>query len=363
VDPLAIVLFMVGIGLLVAGADVLVKGASDLAVSLGISPLVVGLTVVAFGTSAPEAAVSVQSTWAGEGDIALGNVIGSNILNVLLILGISALVAPLAVSRQLLRLDVPLMIAVSFLPLFLGLDGRIGRLEGALLFSGVLGYTAFLVTSSRRERSAARLRSGNVAPEPERGMVVNLLMLAGGLGMLLLGSRWLVEGAVVFATLLGVNQLVIGLTVVALGTSLPEVATSVLASLRGQREIAVGNVVGSNIFNVLFVLGVAGLAAPDGVPVLPAALTFDIPVMIAVAAACLPIFFTGYMISRWEGALFFAFYLAYTTFLVLDATRHDALPIFREAMLYFVLPLTAITLAMLALHEIRNRPGEGESPS
>ena len=358
-EPITIVLFVVGLVLLLLGAETLVKGAVDLAVTFGISPLVVGLTVVAFGTSVPEAAVSVQSGFSGGGDLALGNVVGSNILNILLILGLSALVAPLIVSRQLLRFDVPVMIGVSFLPLLMGLDGRIGRLEGLVLFVGVVAYTGFLVRKSRRERIAglARIATEEVPESPGRSLWGNLGLVALGMGMLVLGSRWLVEGAVELATLMGVNELVIGLTVVAAGTSLPEVATSILASVRGERDIAVGNVVGSNIFNVLFVMGAAGLAAPEGIPVIPAALTFDLPVMIAVAMACLPIFFTGYIISRWEGGLFVAYYLAYTSFLVLDATGHGALPIFTEAMVFFVLPLTAVSLLMLAWNELRQDPG------
>ena len=358
-EPLTIVLFILGIGLLLVGADTLVKGAVDLAVSVGISPLVVGLTVVAFGTSAPEAAVSVQSTLAGGGDIALGNVVGSNILNILLILGLSALVTPLLVSRQLLRFDLPVMIGVSFLPLIFGLNGSIGRVEGAVLFLGVLAYTGFLVQKSRKERieGLARVATEEVPEAPRRGALANVALVLGGMGMLVLGSRWLVTGAVEMATLLGVNELVIGLTVVAAGTSLPEVATSILASARGQRDIAVGNVVGSNIFNVLFVMGAAGLVGPDGIPVIPAALTFDLPVMIAVALACFPIFFTGYVISRWEGALFVGYYVAYTCFLVLDASGHDALPIFTEAMVFFVLPLTAVSLVMLAWNELRQDRG------
>lgn len=358
-DPVTAVLFVIGLALLLLGADTLVKGAADLAVAAGISPLVVGLTVVAFGTSAPEAAVSVQSTLSGQGDLALGNVVGSNILNILLILGLSAVVTPLVVSRQLLRFDVPVMIGVSFLPLLFGLDGRIGRLEGAVLFGGVLSYTAFLIVQSRRARveGLARVATEDVPEASKRGVLPNLGLILLGLFMLVLGSRWLVGGAVQLATLLGVNELVIGLTVVAAGTSLPEVATSILAGLRGQRDIAVGNVVGSNTFNVLFVLGSAGLAAPEGVPVLPAALTFDLPVMIAVAMACLPIFFTGYLISRWEGILFLTYYAAYTSFLVLDATKHGALPVFSEAMIYFVLPLTAVSLLMLAWNELRRDSG------
>jgi cation:H+ antiporter len=304
-----------GILLLIAGAELLVKGASRIAGALGISPLVIGLTVVAFGTSAPEFAVTAGAAWTGQADVALGNVVGSNIFNVLFILGLSALVAPLVVSQQLVRLDVPLMIGVILVAAGLALDGRIGRLDGLLLFAGIVAYTAFLIRQSRREsaasgpsttpRSAPARRSPSWAP--------NLAYLAAGLIMLALGARWLVAGAVAAAQAFGVSELVIGLTVVAAGTSLPEVATSVLASLRGERDIAVGNVVGSNLFNLLGVLGFGGLIAPAGIPVAAGALTFDIPVMIGAAIVALPIFFTGYRIARWEGALLLGFYAAYTT--------------------------------------------------
>jgi cation:H+ antiporter len=317
---------------------------------VGVSPLVIGLTVVAFGTSAPELAVSLQASLDGQADIALGNVVGSNIANVLLILGISALIVPLVVSEQLVRLDVPLMIAASLLLLLFALDGSIGRWDGALFFGGIVAYTGFLVRQSRRE-TAAISAAAEAAPDAGTGQVgwlANTLLILAGLALLVLGSRWLVNGAVQVATLLGVSQLVIGLTVVAVGTSLPEIATSVLASLRGERDIAVGNVVGSNLFNILSVLGISAMVAPSGIPVARAALTFDIPVMIAVAVACLPIFFTGHLIARWEGAVFLAYYMIYTLYLVLNSTNHDALPAFSSAMLLFILPITAVTLGILA---------------
>ncbi|MBA3231591.1 MAG: calcium/sodium antiporter [Acidobacteria bacterium] len=345
------VLLLLGAVLLIAGAELLVKGASRLAARFGISPLVVGLTVVAFGTSAPEFAVTAGAAWAGEADLALGNVVGSNIFNVLFILGVSALVAPLVVSQQLVRLDVPLMIGVSLLVAALSLDGRVGRLDGALLFAGILAYTAFLIRQSRRESAAVRTEYDKAFGEPPSKaspLALNLLLIAVGLGMLALGARWLVAGAVAMAQAYGVSELVIGLTIVAAGTSLPEVATSVLASIRGERDIAVGNVVGSNLFNLLGVLGFGGLIAGGGIPVAAGALTFDIPVMIGAAIVALPIFFTGYRIGRREGALLLAFYIAYVGRLVMVAAEHPGLPQLETAMIYFVLPLTAVTLAVLA---------------
>lgn len=354
-SAMTVVLFVAGLGLLVLGAEWLVRGASRLAAALGISPLVIGLTVVAFGTSAPEVAVSVKSAWAGQPDLALGNVVGSNIFNVLLILGASAVVTPLLVSSQLIRLDVPVMIGLSVLTLLLAGDGSIGRLDGAILFAGAVAYTAFQIRQSRKESAAIRDEYAQEYGPRRTSTAANLSFIGAGLALLVLGSRWLVNGAVAFAQALGVSELVIGLTVVAAGTSLPEVATSILAAFRGERDIAVGNVVGSNIFNLLAVLGLAGLVAPSGLPAPAALLRFDLPVMVAVAIACLPIFASGATIARWEGALFLFYFAAYTAYVVLAAQQHDALPAFSAAMEAFVLPLTAVTLAVVGWRAWRAR--------
>jgi cation:H+ antiporter len=354
-----LLMFVAGMALLLYGADWLVRGASNLALSMGIAPLIIGLTVVAFGTSAPELAVSLLSASSGQPDIAMGNVVGSNIFNVLLILGLSAAVAPLVVSQQLVRIDVPIMVIVSVAVLLLGLDGRIGRLDGALLFGSLLAYLAFLFFEARK----GRLHAAQDLPEPDdpecgpslRCRLRNIARLLLGLGMLVLGSHWLVDAAVELATRLGVSQLVIGLTVVAVGTSLPELATSVIAAARGQRDIAVGNVVGSNLFNLLCVLGISGLVAPDGVGVAAQAISFDLPVMIAVAIACLPIFFVGNVIKRWEGMLFLGYGVVYIVRTVLDATGHALLPDLDVAMIVFVMPLTMITIAVVTVREVQQR--------
>lgn len=355
----AALFFVAGLVLLIVGAEALVRGASRLAAAVGVSPLVVGLTVVAFGTSSPELAVSVKAAFSGQANIAVGNVVGSNIFNVLFILGLSALIAPLVVAQQLVRLDVPLLIGVSVLMLLLGLDGRFGRVDGLLLFGGVVAYTLFLVRQSRRENQSVQqeyaAEFGATGAPRVPGWLVNVALVGAGLAMLVVGSRWLVDGAVTVARYLGVSDLVIGLTIIAAGTSLPEVVTSVVASLRGERDIAVGNVVGSNLFNILAVLGLSSLVAPSGIEVSAAALRFDIPVMIAVAIACLPVFFTDGMISRWEGAVLLAYYVAYTVFLILGATRHAALPVLSAAMLYFVLPLTVLTLAVVVVRAWRRQ--------
>lgn len=367
-------LFAAGAAALIAGAELLVRGAARLATAAGLAPLVVGLTVVAFGTSAPELAVTVGAAASGQGAVAVGNVIGSNIFNILFILGVSAVIAPLAVSSELVRLDVPIMIGASVAALLLALDGGIGRLDGALLFAAMLGYTGYLLVRGRR---ANREQSGTAQDEqtarepspatpdgaahapgsaPEAGRVRWLRdagLILAGLVLLVLGARWLVGAAVDTARALGMSELVVGLTIVAAGTSLPEVATSILASIRGQRDIAVGNVVGSNVFNLLAVLGLGGLVAPDGLPISTGALTFDLPVMIGVAVATLPIFFTGYLIARWEGLVFLGYYAAYTVFLVLHASMHPAADEFGAAILWFVLPLTALTIAVLAVRALR----------
>lgn len=348
----ALMLLLVGFALLVAGAELLVRGASRLAALFGISPLVIGLTVVAFGTGSPELAVSMQSAWTGRPDIAVGNVVGSNILNVLLVLGIAALIAPLRVSHQLVRIDVPLMIAVSFIFYLFAFNGSIGHGEGLLLFLGLVFYTIFAIRKSRRDTTRAAANDASVPTQDEPGHSMGrtfryAALVVVGLGLLVLGAQWMVEGAVAVARALGVSELIIGLTVVAVGTSLPEVAATVVAGLRGERDMAVGNVIGSNLFNILAVIGLSSLISSTGLQVSSAALRVDIPIMLAAAIACLPIFLTGHRIDRWEGGLFLAYYFAYTLYLFLYASAHDALPQFSGFMLGFVIPLTVVTLGIL----------------
>lgn len=348
--------FLGGLLLLIFGADWLVRGASKLAFRLGISPLVVGLTVVAFGTSAPELAINIQSSLGGQPDLALGNVVGSNIFNVLFILGLSALITPLLVDRQLIRLDVPLMLVASLAVYLLALDGNLSTLEGGLLFGSMLFYLIFIIRQSRHENQANDSQESS-QPSKLDLLPFQLLLILAGLAALVLGSKWLVEGAVAFARHFGVSELIIGLTIVAAGTSMPEVATSIMAALKGERDIAVGNVVGSNIFNLLSVLGLTSLLVPGGIPISTAALGFDLPVMVVVAFATLPIFFTGQIIDRWEGGIFLFYYIAYTLYLIMDATSHDLLPLFGTTMLYFIAPLTLITLYLLFYREKRRSKG------
>jgi cation:H+ antiporter len=355
-------MFLAGLLALIAGAELLVRGASRLALSFGLSPLVVGLTIVAFGTSAPEVAVSLGAVLEGQTDIALGNVVGSNIFNVLFILGVSALITPLVVNIQLIRQEVPILVGTSLLLLVLSLDGRVSALDGALLFGLLLAYTAFLVIQSRKETQAANDEyAAEVQPAApgswDSRLPVQLLLMAVGLTLLVLGAQWLVNAAVVFAKSLGVSDVVIGLTIVAAGTSMPEVATSVMAAVKGERDIAVGNVVGSSTFNILGCLGLSGLASGSlGLVVPEAVLNFDIWVMLAVALACIPVFMTGREIARWEGAVFLLYYVAYVAYLILAAQQHDALGAYSSIMMGFVVPLTVITLVVALLGRRTEQP-------
>ena len=355
----SVLLVVIGLAVLVAGGELLVRGAVRLAALARVSPLVIGLTVVAFGTSAPELAVSIRASWSGQSDVALGNIVGSNIANVLLILGLSSCVAPLVVSSQLVRFDVPLMILASAAMWALGWDGVLTRGDGALLFGALLVYIVWSIRASRREKAEVHEQfAKEYATGPRaRGtdLLVQSLFLLVGLGMLTAGSSWLVDGAVRLATWFGISQLVIGLTIVSIGTSLPELVTSIIAAVRGQRDIAVGNIVGSNLFNILCVAGLTSTIVPGGIAVSPEALRFDLPIMVAVAVACFPVFFTGHCIDRWEGALFFGYYLIYLTYQVVAAT-YPSVPLALPVLVFgFALPLTAITLLVSVIRSLRGR--------
>ncbi len=345
-------LIVAGLCVLLAGGEVLVRGASRLAALARVAPLIIGLTVVAFGTSAPELAVVLQSSFTGKTDLAIGNVVGSCIFNVLVVLGLTAIVLPVVVSARLVRIEVPLMIGASVLLWVFGLDGVLGRVDGLILFAGLIAYMSWTVWQARKESTrfrdefegAIETRAGAVRNGAIWKIAVQIGLVLLGLVLLVLGSKWLVGGSVTIAQRLGVSQLMIGLTIVAVGTSLPEIVTSILAGLRGHSEIAVGNVVGSNILNILAVLGLSSIVAPEGIAVSRDALYLDIPVMIAVSVACLPIFFTQYRIDRWEGYLFFGYYLAYTAYLIVHATHPAREHTLSVVMLGVVVPLTALTL-------------------
>jgi cation:H+ antiporter len=257
------------------------------------------------------------------------------------------------VHRQLVWIDVPIMIGLSAAAWAMAYDGRIGMVDGLIFLAAMLGYFALAVKLGRREGGG----SDEVPGDKPRGagpMLVQVVIIVVGLGLLLLGARWLVGGAVALAESLGIDQLVIALTVVAAGTSLPEIATSIIAAVRGQRDMAVGNIVGSNILNLAAILGASAVAAPDGLTVSPAAMWFDFPVMVAVAVACAPIFFTGHLIARWEGAVFLVYYVVYTAYVVLLATEHAALHTLQWALVVFAIPLTVLTLAVTLIRSVKH---------
>jgi cation:H+ antiporter len=360
----SILLILGGLVLLVFGGELLVRGASTIAAWLKIPPLIIGLTVVAFGTSAPELGVSVQAALIGSADVAVGNVVGSNIFNVLLILGVCAIITPLIVASQLVRFDVPLMIGMSVLTWLLSIDGVISLIDGEILFTLLIGYIIASIVLARRESRVVQdefAQEYSAADgELSRTLVdwlTQLAFIVVSLALLGIGSKWLVTGAVSIATWFGVSQLIIGMTIVAAGTSLPEVVTSVIASIRGERDIAVGNIVGSNIFNLSCVLGLSAMVAQDGIAVSPVAARFDMPVMIAVAAVCLPIFFTGQLIARWEGILFLIYYVMYTTYLILLETHPTAAQYLLRTVLLVVVPITALTIGSSVIASFRRPHG------
>jgi cation:H+ antiporter len=357
--------FGVGVAFLIIGAELLVRGGSGLATALGITPLVIGLTVAAFGTGAPELAVSVDAALAGKPEIALGNAVGSNIVNILLVLGFAALTTPMLVSGRLMWWDVPVMIGVSVLVLLLGLDGRIGRAGGLLMLSGFAAYTYWSVQQGRKVTKDLPTIGSVKQPDSEAkkspSAVTCVLLIVAGLSLLVFGARWVVIGAVTFARLFEFSELTIGLVILAPSTSLPEIATTVVAGVRKQREIAIGNIVGSNIFNILMVLGMTAVVAPAGLTVPPPAVRFDIPVMIASAMVCLPIFVTGREIARWEGGLLLFYYAAYSLYVLLGASHHVILPAFSLVMIAFVMPLTGLAL-LISFVGLWKKDGQAPRP-
>ena len=304
-----IALGILGGVMLYYGAEFLVKGGVSVALKFKITPLVIGLTLVAFATSAPELVVSLVSTLQGHGDVALGNATGSNICNIGLILGLSAVIAPLPVNRKLLKLDMPLLMASSLLlTLFFLLNKGVNRWQGALFFAGIIAYTVWSVVASRRE-GVPESDGGDEVEIKEVNIWLSLLLVAGGLLLLTFGARFFVNCATFIAGKLGVPEAVIALTVVALGTSLPELATSVVAALKHEQDIAIGNVVGSNIFNILCIMGAAPLVKPVAAPGLR---FFDFGAMLLFAAVLYVMMLCGKKISRAEGALLLAMDFIYT---------------------------------------------------
>ncbi|PYC24826.1 calcium/sodium antiporter [Pseudomonas mosselii] len=332
-----------GLVLLIIGAELLVRAALRLAGRLHVRPLIIGLSLVAFGSTAPQLTVSLQAAYQGAPDVAVGSVVGSNIFNVLVILGLAALIIPLRVSRQLVRLDIPLMILASALVYLLALNGQLGRLEGGLLLLGLLGYLAMLWHQSRHYARTYPAPS-TTHTSPLRFWSRTVLQVVVGLGLLSLAGHLLLEAVVEVATDLGLSERIIGLTVVAVCTSLPELAAALIAALRGEREIAVGTVIGSNLFNLLAVLGLTAVITPEPLSISPNALDFDLPVMLGVAALCLPVFYSGYRVTRAEGLVFLCLYLAYGLHVVAFTTGMPLAGRLERLMLFYVMPVLGVVL-------------------
>ena len=366
-NPVDIALIIGGLILLVAGGEAVVRGASTIAIKAGISPLVVGLVIVSAATSSPELAVTIDAVLQGQPELAVGNVIGSNIANILLILGLSAVIAPLAINRQVVRFDIPIMVGITVLLVVVSLDGRLGLFEGILLLGALILHAVMSIYLGRRETKAKVVHDDTLplgATPVATWLAIVLLVI--GVGLLAAGARLMVIGAVGIAESLGVSSLVIGLTVVAIATSLPELATSIVALLRGERDMAVGNIVGSNIFNIGLVLGLSAIVFGDGIPIPASAIALDMPIMLVTAVALLPVAFNRLVISRWEGAAFVLLFIAYISYVILASTEHGALTGFTNTMLWFVLPTLALIVTAQTVYEIgvrrRRRPsGDAEA--
>lgn len=347
-----------GLVMLIAGAELLVRAAVRLSARLRVRPLIMGLSIVAFGSSAPQMAISLQATLADNTDIAVGSVIGSSIFNILVILGLSALIIPLRVSRQLVRLDIPLMIGASVLVFVLAYNERLTPADGLILLAALVLYLVLLLRQSRHPARPLPCATGRRGSAPR---LSSMLLVLLGLGLLVFAGHLLLGAAVTVADDLGLSERVMGLTVIAISTSLPQLATSLLAALRGQRDIAVGNVIGSNLFNLLGVLGFTALVAPTPLSVSPNALDFDLPVLLSVALLCLPVFYSGYRITRAEGLLFLGLYLAYGLHVVSFTTGMPLAGKLEHLMLFFVLPALVAFLLFSSLRAWR-RQHKRETP-
>lgn len=311
-------LFLLGLSLLIVGAEMVVRGASRLALSMGIRPIVLGLTIVAVGTSMPELAVGVIASTQGSGALAVGNIAGTNVFNLIFILGLSALIQPLPLHARILKLELPVILAAATLMTALAWDGLLSRMDGGIMLLTAIAYTALLIQISRgevrevkrefQEAFDARLDKPNRAKET--------IILAAGLALSVLGADWLVDGAVGLARAWGFSDALIGLTIVAVGTSSPEMATTIVATIKGERDVAIGNLIGSSIYNILVILGATCLVPTGGIPVERQLLSFDIPIMVVVCYGAMPVFLTGRQVSRFEGAAGIALYIVYMIWLL-----------------------------------------------
>ena len=321
--PAAVVLLLVGIGLLVGGAELVLRSGTRLAARLGIPPLVIGLTIVALGTSAPELAVGIDAALVDAGSLAVGNIAGTNTVNLLFVLGLSAVIRPIGMDDRSLRIDLPVMVVAASAMLLMAWDGQLSRLDGAVLALGAVVHTVVTVRSTRKESAAVRAEFEEEFGRPvARGagaLAVELGALVAGIAVIVVGADLLVGAAEDLARQLGVSDAVIGLTVVAIGTSAPELVTMIMSTLRDERDIAIGNILGSSTYNILAILGVTALVPAGGIEVEPRLVNVDIPVMLLAALACIPVFVSGRRVTRQEGGLFVGSYLLYLGLLVAAA--------------------------------------------
>lgn len=340
--------FLLGLASLIWGAEILVRSSSKLAASLGVSKLVIGLTVVAFGTSAPELAIGIEAGLKNQPDILMGNVVGSNLTNTLLILGLSALIIPLQVHKNLIRFDLPVMIGATLLLILLSLNNILTFWECLILVLCLFIYLYALVRFSGKANITKKELIDAGSPWK------NGLLSVAGLILLIAGARWMVESATIFAEMAGVSELVIGLTIVAIGTSLPEIITSILAAIRGEKDLAVGSIVGSNILNILSVVGISGLFM-SGIQVQDSLLRVDYLILLGISALCFPIFFTGKSIDRVEGAILFSCYIFYMFYLYLDSVTSSFLPTFVQLIFYGFIPLVGIYVIISLIRELTSK--------
>lgn len=347
--------FAVGLTALLAAAKLIVRAASDLGAALGLGPMVVGLTIVAVGTSTPELAVVGQAVAADDTALAVGSVIGSNVANILLVLGLAACMGTMHVASRVVRFDVPVMLAASVALILFALDGTVGRIDGIALLAGLAAFVTWTIVQTRRETEVDQHSPGTDHPPKHWSPAIALAAFAVGVAAVGGAARVVVAGAEGVAAALGVPELIVGLTIVALGTSAPEIVTTLVAARAGNHDLAVGNAVGSNIFNIMLVLGSIGAITPSGLAISEDALRLDLPVMAAAALACLPVLAWDHALRRWEGALFVSYYAAYLLFLVLDATGHRAAHPFAVVMGAFVVPLSIVTLSTVAIRRRATR--------
>lgn len=317
-------LIVLGLAALVIGAELVVRYGARIARRLGIPPLVVGLTVVSIGTSAPELAVGIDAVRSDAGSLAVANIAGTNVVNLLLILGLSAAIRPIVLRLQTIRLDLPAMALAAVLVVVLAADGELSVLDGVILTAVAVVYTSVLIVFVRRESAEVVQEFAAEYPGPAHRqggyLTLHIALLFAGLVIIVVGADWLVDGSVELARMLGVSDALIGLTIVAIGTSAPEFATTIISTIRGDRDIAIGNLIGSSTFNLTLILGVSLLFAPGSFAVDPQLIAIDLPVMLAVSLVCIPVFLTGNRVSRGEGITFVVAYAAYLSFLLAART-------------------------------------------